>query len=59
MDRNNAENILKNTFGFNSFHDQQWKTIDALLKGERVLLIEKSFEKYQNNVFKMRYSAYI
>ena len=40
--RQEQEIILKNTFGLNNFYDDQWVTIDRILKGERVLLIEKT-----------------
>jgi ATP-dependent DNA helicase RecQ len=40
--RHEQELKLKQTFGFNQFHDDQWETIDRILKGERVLLIEKT-----------------
>ncbi|MFC2100969.1 RecQ family ATP-dependent DNA helicase [Bacteroidota bacterium] len=42
MDRQDAENYLKRIFGFESFYDTQWECIAKLLKGERVLLIEKT-----------------
>ena len=42
MNREDAEAKLKNTFGLDRFHDEQWETIDLLFKGHRVLLIEKT-----------------
>jgi len=42
MTRQEAEIILKRTFKLNSFYDEQWATIDKILKGEKVLLIEKT-----------------
>lgn len=42
MTRKNAEQLLAATFGFNHFHEEQWKTIQHVLKGERVLLIERT-----------------
>ncbi len=42
MTRAEAENKLRNIFGHPSFYDEQWKTIDALLRGDRILLIEKT-----------------
>jgi len=42
VNRQEAEIKLKSTFGFDHFYDEQWKTIDLLLKGRRVLLIEKT-----------------
>jgi ATP-dependent DNA helicase RecQ len=42
MNRQQAEIKLKNTFGFDHFHDEQWETIDLLFQGKRVLLIEKT-----------------
>jgi ATP-dependent DNA helicase RecQ len=42
MTRQEAEKILRCTFKLDHFYDQQWTTIERLLKGERVLLIEKT-----------------
>lgn len=42
MNREEAEIKLKNIFGFDRFYNEQWESIDLLLKGERVLLIEKT-----------------
>ncbi|MGB3183744.1 MAG: DEAD/DEAH box helicase [Cyclobacteriaceae bacterium] len=42
MNRRQAEKELKDLFGFDSFHDEQWETIDLLLQGNSVLLIEKT-----------------
>jgi len=42
MNREEAEIKLKSIFGFDHFHDDQWKTINLLLQGKRVLLIEKT-----------------
>lgn len=42
MNRKEAEKQLKQLFGFETFHDQQWTTIQHVLKGERVLLIERT-----------------
>ena len=42
ISRQEAQVILKNTFGFDRFYDVQWETIDLLFKGKRVLLIEKT-----------------
>ena len=42
MNRESAEKRLKETFGFEHFHDHQWQTIEQLLAGKRVLLIEKT-----------------
>ena len=40
--RYDQENKLKQTFGLERFYDDQWETIDRILNGERVLLIEKT-----------------
>lgn len=40
--RDQLEKKLKTTFKLDSFHDDQWETIQRILKGERVLLIEKT-----------------
>ena len=42
MFREEAETILQKTFKLNHFYDEQWTTIEKILKGERVLLIEKT-----------------
>ncbi|MBE2188314.1 MAG: RecQ family ATP-dependent DNA helicase [Desulfobulbaceae bacterium] len=42
MTRQEAEIILQRTFKLSKFYDEQWLTIDKILKGERVLLIEKT-----------------
>lgn len=40
--RKELEQLLKETFGLPCFYDDQWTTIERILKGERVLLIEKT-----------------
>jgi ATP-dependent DNA helicase RecQ len=42
VNRQNAELLLKKTFGLPNFYDEQWQTIEKILNGERVLLIEKT-----------------
>lgn len=42
MNRQEAEKILQQTFKLPKFYDEQWLTIDKILKGEKVLLIEKT-----------------
>jgi len=42
MTRQEAEQLLQNTFRLSHFYDEQWAAIDKLLKGEQVLLIEKT-----------------
>jgi len=42
MERIEAERKLKKIFGLEAFYDDQWQTIERILKGERVLLIEKT-----------------
>jgi ATP-dependent DNA helicase RecQ len=42
MTRQEAELILQRTFKLPKFYDEQWLTIDKILKGEKVLLIEKT-----------------
>ncbi len=42
MNRQQAEQVLKSTFGFEKFYDNQWTVIERILAGERVLLIEKT-----------------
>lgn len=42
MTRQEAERILQRTFKLPKFYDEQWQTIEKVLKGERILLIEKT-----------------
>ncbi|MDZ4712944.1 MAG: RecQ family ATP-dependent DNA helicase [bacterium] len=42
MTRQEAELILQKTFKLQKFYDEQWATIDKILKGEKVLLIERT-----------------
>ena len=42
MERKEAELVLQKLFGLQHFYDEQWTTIEKILKGERVLLIEKT-----------------
>jgi len=42
MTRQEAETILQQTFKLTKFYDEQWITIEKILKGEKVLLIEKT-----------------
>jgi ATP-dependent DNA helicase RecQ len=42
MTRTEAEQILQATFKIDKFYDEQWQTIEKILNGERVLLIEKT-----------------
>lgn len=42
MNREQAQSVLKRIFKHPKFHDEQWETIEKILKGEKVLLIEKT-----------------
>ncbi len=42
MTRSEAEILLKKRFNLDHFYDQQWETINKVLQGDRVLLIEKT-----------------
>jgi ATP-dependent DNA helicase RecQ len=42
MTRQEGEIILQQKFKLSNFYDEQWLTIDKILKGEKVLLIEKT-----------------
>ena len=42
MTRQQAEILLQNTFKLPAFYDEQWQTVEKILNGERVLLIEKT-----------------
>ena len=37
-----AEKRLKTIFGIEHFYDEQWKAIDRILRGERILMIERT-----------------
>ena len=42
MNRQEAEQKLKEIFGFAHFHDAQWAAIEKILNNERVLMIQKT-----------------
>ncbi|MDR1197414.1 MAG: RecQ family ATP-dependent DNA helicase [Prevotellaceae bacterium] len=42
MTRRETEILLQRTFKLPAFYDEQWQTIERILNGERVLLIEKT-----------------
>ena len=42
MTRVEAEERLKTVFGIEHFYDEQWKAIDRILRGERILMIERT-----------------
>ena len=42
MDRKNAEILLKQIFGIDSFYDEQWEAIQRILNGERILMIQRT-----------------
>lgn len=42
MDRITCERTLKAIFGIERFYDEQWKAIERILKGERILMIERT-----------------
>lgn len=42
MNRQEAEQKLKEIFGFTHFHDAQWAAIEKILNNERVLMIQKT-----------------
>jgi len=42
MTRQEAEQRLQRTFNLPTFYDEQWETIEKVLNGEKVLLIEKT-----------------
>ena len=42
MNRQEAETVLQQVFKLSHFYDEQWITIEKILNGERVLLIEKT-----------------
>lgn len=42
MTRSEAEIKLKRIFGFDHFYDEQWQSIERILRGERILMIERT-----------------
>ena len=42
MTRSEAEIKLKRIFGFDHFYDEQWRSIERILRGERILMIERT-----------------
>lgn len=42
MTRKDAETKLKRIFGLEHFYDEQWKAIERILRGERILMIERT-----------------
>lgn len=42
MNRAEAEIKLKNIFGLEHFYDEQWNAIERILRGERILMIERT-----------------
>lgn len=42
MTRLEAEIELKRIFGFDHFSDEQWRSIERILRGERILMIERT-----------------
>ena len=42
MTRSEAEIKLKRIFGLDHFYDEQWRAIERILRGERILMIERT-----------------
>lgn len=42
LTRKDAETKLKEKFGIEHFYDEQWKSIERILRGERILMIERT-----------------
>lgn len=42
MDRHQAEQKLKEHFGIDYFYDEQWRAIEKIFRGERILMIERT-----------------
>jgi ATP-dependent DNA helicase RecQ len=42
MNRQEAQIKLRSIFGIDHFYDEQWTAIDKLLKGERILMIQRT-----------------
>ena len=42
LTRHEAEIKLKRIFGFDYFYDEQWRAIERILRGERILMIERT-----------------
>lgn len=42
LTRNRAEDLLQKNFRLDHFYDEQWETIESLLNGHRILLIQRT-----------------
>ena len=42
MTRQEAEIRLERVFGFDHFYDEQWRAVERILRGERILMIERT-----------------
>ena len=42
MSRKEAEKKLNSIFGIEHFYDEQWIAIERILRGERILMIERT-----------------
>lgn len=42
MDRKTCEQKLKTIFGIDRFYDEQWEAIARILRGERILMIQRT-----------------
>jgi len=42
LTRNQAEDLLRKCFRLNHFYDAQWETIESLLNGHRILLMQRT-----------------
>lgn len=42
MDRNEAEIKLQRIFGISRFYDEQWNAIESILRGNRILMIQRT-----------------
>lgn len=42
LTRKQAEAQLKHTFGIDHFYDEQWRAISRIIRGERILMIERT-----------------
>lgn len=40
--RKDAEAKLKKIFNIEHFYDEQWKAVERILRGERILMIERT-----------------
>ena len=54
MNREEHEIRLKQIFGIDHFYNEQWESIQRILNGERILMIERTGFGKQRNLLALR-----